>query len=173
MRHRTLAGLLIAAVGGTVWIAVQRMTPNASASSPAASPPILAERLEVRELFKRGSALLLSEKARRLDGHRVRLVGFMAEMEQPPEGALYLVPNPLHCDEAGGGTADLPPESVLVPVPSAGRRPVPFIRGPLEADGVLETGNRTDPQGRASNFRLRIDPAPESLRTDATSPGGS
>jgi hypothetical protein len=85
------------------------------------------------------------------------MVGFMAEMEIPPRGGFYLAPRPVRCDEAGGGTADLPLESVLVVSPSAADATVAFLPGPLEATGILEVGNRPDADGRISAIRLVLD----------------
>jgi hypothetical protein len=87
----------------------------------------------------------------------VRLVGFMAQLELPPRGAFYLVPRPVRCDESGAGTADLPPESVLVLSASSAGRVVPFLAGALELTGTLELGNQPDSEGRVSAFRLRLD----------------
>jgi hypothetical protein len=43
------------------------------------------------------------------------MVGFMAELELPLRGAFFLTPRPLHGDEAGGGTAELPLDAALEP----------------------------------------------------------
>lgn len=101
-------------------------------------------------------------KATRLVGKRVRMVGFMARMEISPTGAFYLVPRQVHSDEAGGGTADLPPQSVLVISPSAAGQRVPHIEGPVEVTGTLELGNRADEDGRVSAIRLILDDPPPS-----------
>jgi hypothetical protein len=99
-----------------------------------------------------------SAKARALDGKRVRVIGFMAEMEEPIRGAFYLVARPTRLDESGGGTGDLPLDSILVAVPGSEAKLIPHVEGALEGTGVLEVGNRADAQGRVSNFRLRLDP---------------
>lgn len=83
----------------------------------------------------------------------------MVDMESPPSGGFYLAARPIRCDEAGAGTGDLSPETVLVIVTSARNKPVPFVSGPLEISGVLEVGNQTDKDGRVSAFRLRLDTA--------------
>ena len=141
-------------------------SPQAAASSP--SPTEELPTLKVGELFERGAELKPTERARSLDGKRVRLLGFMAEMELPPKGAFYLVPAPLKCDEAGGGQGDLPPESVLVSVNSVGERTLAHVPGLLEAVGRFEVGNRADAQGRTANFRLALD---ESTSTRALGSG--
>lgn len=115
------------------------------------------EKLEFRELLDPGPELKPSARALALAGKRVRMVGFMAEMELPPRGGFYLVPGPMEIDEAGGGTADLPLHSVLVVSPSAAGRVVPHQGGPLEVTGTLELGNRADADGRVSSIRVLLD----------------
>jgi hypothetical protein len=126
----------------------QDHTPAQEASLPT---------LALTELLAPGAALEPSEKARALSEKRVRLLGFMADMEQASADALYMVPRPVHCDEGGGGTGDLPPDAVLLTLPSELVRSREHIAGPVEAVGVLEVGNRADAQGRVANFRLRLD----------------
>lgn len=106
--------------------------------------------------------LALSAEARALDGRRVRLAGFMAHLEAPPDGAFFLVPGPVACDEAGGGTADLPPGAVRVEVRSAAGAPVRWLPGPIEVTGRLEVGPAADGDGRVSHLRLVLD-RPEDL----------
>lgn len=144
--------------GATTWFAKSRAS-SASVEARGArpvEPQPEAPALEVRELFAPGAELKPSAKARQLAGQRVRLIGFVAEMELRPAAAVYLVPSPVHCDEAGGGSADLPPESVLVALP-AGWQPPGHIAGPVEATGTFEVGNRSDQLGRVANFRLQLE----------------
>lgn len=130
----------------------QQAVPSAdSAARPAPA------RLAFGEFFAPGAGLQPSEKLRSLAGQRVRLVGFMAQLELPPTGAFYLVPRPIHCDESGGGTADLPPESVLVLSAASTGQVVPFLEGALELTGTFELGNAPDSEGRVAAFRLRLD----------------
>ena len=79
-----------------------------------------------------------SAKLLGLNHRRVRLVGFMAQMEEPPVGAFYLCAQPVYCDEEGGGTADLPPARVRVVVRSAAQKEIAFTPRPLAVTGVLE-----------------------------------
>jgi hypothetical protein len=118
-----------------------------------------ADLLEPDPAVLRPSARVLS-----LDGRRVRLVGFMARMTAVPHGGFYLVPRPLFCDEAGGGGADLPPTSVRVVVPSAGDHPIAFTPRAVEVTGVLTVGNRAEPDGHTSNFRIVLDGPPSSRK---------
>jgi hypothetical protein len=161
-----LAAGVVLLVGGAVAVAAVRTirsshslaATGATVGTPAlVVPSEPASPLEFRELFDPGPALEPSAKALALDGKRVRIIGFMAEMEEPIEGAFYLVPRPIRMDESGGGTGDLPLESVLVAIPGSEGKPLPHVGGPLEGTGVLEVGNRADEHGRVSNFRLRLD----------------
>jgi hypothetical protein len=156
------AAAVLSIVGGAVAVVTIRSAAahRATGSGPnLVAPKGPASPLEFRELFAAGPALKPSAKALALDGKRVRIVGFMAEMEEPIEGAFYLVPRPIKLDESGGGTGDLPLESVLIAVPGAEGKLLPHVDGALEGTGVLEVGNRADERGRVSNFRLRLDQA--------------
>lgn len=164
------AALVVAAVASTVAYRHRVAQADAlgvrSASEVRARVP--ATPLKASELFDPGATLEVSAKARALDGKRVRIVGFMAQMELPPKGGFFLSPRPVHCDEAGGGTADLPPESVMVIANSARNREVPFMEGALEMTGVFDVGNRADSDGRVSAFRLILDgPLDTELPVDA------
>ena len=147
---------MLACLAGCASAAAVQQRPAASLGSvQTAQPP--AQRLEFAEFFEPGAGLRPSQKLRSLAGQRVRLVGFMAQLELPPTGAFYLVPRPVRCDESGGGNADLPPESVLVVSASSAGRVVPFLAGALELTGTFELGNQPDSAGRVAAFRLRLD----------------
>ncbi len=150
---------LVAGGAAAVWT-VSRSAATEAVSKETLSSPQLAPAtpLDLRELLEPGPKLKPSAKAESLNGKRVRVAGFMAEMEEAVEGAFYLVPRPISLDESGAGTGDLPLQSILVLVPAAEGRSNPHIEGELEGIGVLEVGNHADEQGRVSNFRLRLDP---------------
>jgi hypothetical protein len=163
MRRSIVAVIVGAAVvGGGAYAIWPRRSAEpvlpAQATEPAA--PAAAEKLDQREIFEPGPVLRPSAKATRLVGKRVRMVGFMARMEVPPKGGFYLVPRPVHADEGGGGTADLPPQSVLVVSRSAAGQELPHIEGAVEVIGTLELGNRADEDGRVSAIRLVLDGPP-------------
>ena len=129
------------------------------ARAPHAAPPVP---LSFREFFEPApQGLAPSARLQRLVGKRVRLIGYMAQMEAPPKGGFYLCSSPVLATEAGGGTADLPPDAVLVVVRSAKGKEVAYIPRPLEVTGVLELGPRVDEDGRVSRIRVVLDgPAP-------------
>lgn len=102
------------------------------------------------------SSLTPSAKLEALNNHQVKLIGFMAQMEDEREGSFYLVPRPVFCDEEGGGTADLPPEAVLVIVPFRSHQKISFVPGLLEVTGVLELSAK-EVDGQVSRIRLIMD----------------
>jgi len=117
--------------------------------------------IEFREFFEAGAGKLKpSAKLLSLNGRRARLIGFMAQLEQPPNGVFYLCPRPVFADESGGGTADLPVGSVRVIVRSAKEKKIPFIARPIEVTGILEVGSKAEDDGTVSSVRLILD-APE------------
>jgi hypothetical protein len=126
---------------------------------PSPAPP---EPLSFAEFFDPSAqSLVPSARLRGLEGKRVRLTGFMAEMELPPKGGFYLCASPVFAGEGGGGTADLPPAAVLVVVRSAEGKTLAPLRRALEVTGRVELGPRADDLGRVSNIRILLDgPAP-------------
>ena len=129
---------------------------------PISADEIPAELLTFSEFFDASAPELRpSSRLLSLNGKRVRIVGFMAEMEVAPIGAFYLCPRPVFCDEAGGGTADLPVDAVRVIVPSLQGRKLRFIPGRLEATGVLELGYKPEGDGQVSTIRLILESEPK------------
>jgi len=129
-----------------------------SQGSSAGKPEDEATLIEFREFFEAGSGKLKpSAKLLSLNGRRARLVGFMAQLEQPPNGVFYLCPKPVFADESGGGTADLPVGSVRVIVRSAKEKKIPFIARPIEVTGILEVGPKPEDDGTVSSVRLILD----------------
>jgi hypothetical protein len=120
--------------------------------------------LSFADLFEPGPTLKPSQRALSLNGKRVRIDGFMAHMEIPPHGAFWLCRMPVAADEAGGGTADLPPESVLVELTPARADPVEPIAGPLRVEGRFEVGRKATADGTLSLFRIVLDPPRRSSR---------
>lgn len=85
-----------------------------------------------------------SDKLRNLHGKRVRIVGFMAEMEHAPDGYFYLCSRPVLCDESGGGIGELPIDAVRVVVRSHKGQPIKFVAPPIEIAGTLELGGQSE-----------------------------
>ena len=113
--------------------------------------------LSFAELFEKQPDLRPSARVQSLSGKRVRVDGFMARMEVPPEGAFWLCRAPLEIDEGGAGSGDLPVESILVVLTPPGQKPVEPLRGPLRVEGTLEVGRKQAPDGTLSFFRIVLD----------------
>ena len=132
-----------------------------------------AAKLSFSEFFEASTqSLKPSAKLKSFNNKRVRLTGFMAQMENELESSFFLVPRPVFCDEEGGGNADIPPEAVLVIVPFRLKQRIPFIPGLLEVSGILEIGNREENE-RVSSIRLIMERLDENgdqfLRSKRTS----
>ena len=123
-----------------------------------ASPVPAPEPLSFRDFFEPGPrSLEPTARLLALAGKRVRLVGYMAQMEAPPKGGFYLCSSPVLATESGAGTADLPPTAVLVLVRSAKGQELGHIPRSLEVTGVLELGPREDEDGRVSMIRIALE----------------
>lgn len=137
-------------------------SPSAAVTSKMTAPAAKvtpAVPLAFREMFEvTPNALKPTEKLRQLVGKRVRMTGYMADMEQSPIGGFYLCSFPVSCDESGGGIGDLPPNAVFVVVRSAAGKTIPGHTGrPLIVSGTLELGARTEPNGYVTHIRLLMD----------------
>jgi hypothetical protein len=125
-----------------------------SATTASPKPASSALTLTFSDLLVAGSLPpQLSPKLLAAAGNAIRMVGFMAHLEQAPPDAFYLTKQPVSCDEMGAGTGDLPIDSVrvnIVPAPRA----VAFVPGPIEVTGVLEVGRHEETDGAVSHIRL-------------------
>ncbi|MGC4000901.1 MAG: hypothetical protein QM767_26970 [Anaeromyxobacter sp.] len=130
-------------------------------SSPPAGPSADPARLELARLHVQTPAgPRLSPEVEALRGRRVRVAGYMARMEDPPRGALYLTLAPIEAEEGGAGTGDLPPGALRVELPALAGEEVPWVPDVIEAVGTLEVGRAEDPGGRVSFLRVVVDAAP-------------
>lgn len=110
--------------------------------------------------------LELSEKATRLDGRRVRIVGYMLNQSPPAEDGLFLSPVPATVGAQDEGLADdVPASALFVRLPDsalarAKRHWVPYLPGPLVFEGTLRLHRHVDPVGgRAVDIQLDVDKA--------------
>lgn len=103
--------------------------------------------------------LELTDKARALDGKRVRMLGYMVEQDALTPGVMMLAPFKLSTHESEYGLCDdLPPTVVFVSVPSSRDAAVPFTPGPLLLTGRLELVRRViGPDERAGFVHLVLD----------------
>jgi len=108
--------------------------------------------IEFHEFYTYGSrAPRPRPKLLRLNGKRITLVGYMAQMRSPPRGGFYLAPYPAVCGESRMRCGGLPPPSVLVLPHAARGRQVAFVEGTFDVTGILDT----DQEGRV--VRLILD----------------
>lgn len=137
--------------------AVGRAAPGGALPTP---PPGVSD-LKWGEFFVRpvgDGGLTITPRLRGLNGKRVRILGYMVGQEAPTPGVLLLAPIPLTIEEHEGGFSDLPPATVRVLVPHARGAVFPRTHRLLLLTGVLQVGNREEPDGSVSLVRLILDP---------------
>src|SRR5882672_819043 len=109
------------ALGLSVQMHVFAATEESEPTSTLPSLPAGIEDLKFRDFFvmpvgPRG--LEMSPKLSALDGRRVRILGYMAQQEEPHPGFFMLTPVPINVAEASDGMAnDLPPATLFVHLP--------------------------------------------------------
>jgi hypothetical protein len=103
--------------------------------------------------------LEMAPKLLALDARRVRILGYMAQQEDPHPGFFMLAPVPVDIAGASDGMADdLPPATLFVHLPpSQATTAVPHQAGLLVLTGTLSLGNREESNGRISMVRLQLD----------------
>lgn len=130
-----------------VYVAVRGVSVSAS-----------VEQLEFAEMYAGASSLgiNLSDKLGRLQGRKVRMVGFMAPPLKPTLSFFVLTSVPMSICPFCSSDADWPPDIVVVKL----ARPVtaiPFDR-PIWVEGTLEVGTQVDEEtGFVSLVRISAD----------------
>jgi len=161
--------LLFVAIGPTV-ARSQTAKPGEALAPSGREAQSSPHTLAFKDFLDSGAAELKpSAKLLALNGKRVRLIGFMVQMEIEPIGGFYLSSRPIFCDEEGGGTADLPPDSVFVIVSSYKDKKIPFMRGLLEITGTLELSRRESADGTVSFINLALE-KPQGITTVSITP---
>ncbi len=157
-----------------VYPPVQAPQPSADAQAdvPLRLPPLpdgVAE-LKFNEIFQRPVGPLgleYTERAKSLDGKKVRILGFMVKQGIKMNGKLLFAPYPMITHESEYGLAeDLPPSTIVVDVPTHPDLAVPYTPGLLLLTGTLSLGPRNEPDGRVSHVRLLLDPPSHPQNTD-------
>ena len=155
---RCLAAALALAISG-----VGAGAPPGLRDEPLPPPPPGVVHLEMGDLFVKPvgpRGLSLTERAKALQGKRVRVAGYMVRQEDPLPGVFLLTREPLAILDHEGGLSDLPTDHVRVLVPGAdGAAAIPFTRRRLLLTGVLSLGNRAEGDGSVSVVRLTLDRA--------------
>lgn len=100
----------------------------------------------------------VSPKAKGLDGKKVRIVGYMVRQEDAPPGRFLIAPVPVQLhDEHYGLADDLPATTIFVSTPRPNKPAPHYTPAPLTVTGVFSVGNREEPDGRISIFRIELD----------------
>lgn len=110
--------------------------------------------------------LTFTEKLRSLEGRRVRVLGYMAQQEQPVPGMFLFNAIPVRLNEEHYGLADdLPAATLFVSVPT--QRDVVVRHTPelMLLTGTLSIGNREEADGRISAVRLQLEAPSSSPRS--------
>jgi hypothetical protein len=109
--------------------------------------------------------LELTGKLLKLEGKRVRIVGYMIQQSDPSPRCFLFSPRPVKMHEQEYGFADeLPASTIHVFTDTSAPETVPFTPGPLLLTGTLSVGNRQEPSGRVSLVRLQLDPPTQEQR---------
>ena len=119
------------------------------------------EELRFQEFFQNPvgpRGLEPTSKLLSLNGKRVRIVGFVAEMERSNKRNILFAPVPLKPQPEEYGLADeIPATHMLVTIPGDPTVQVPIVPGALLLTGTLSIGNSTA-DGETSFVRMRLDP---------------
>lgn len=111
-----------------------------------------------------------TEKLRSLHGRRVRILGYMADMQLRGNRQMIFAPVPLKAQPLEYGQADdIPAAHVLVRVPGNASERVPFTPGLMILTGKLTVGGRSL-DGENAFVRLLLDPPQESPAPAAAMP---
>ncbi len=111
--------------------------------------------------------LTLTDKLRGLHGQRVRILGYMAQQEQPVPGMFLFSAIPVRLNEGHYGLADdLPAATLFVSMPKNCDQVIPHTPGLMLLTGTLSVGNREEADGRISAVRLALD-LPESAKNNS------
>ncbi|HUS35508.1 MAG TPA: hypothetical protein VM680_09180 [Verrucomicrobiae bacterium] len=114
--------------------------------------------------------LPVSQKAKSLDGKRVRILGHVVRREENAGGTFLLAPLPVQLhDEHYGLADDLPPTTVFVSAAPKSKNVLPYKRGLVLVTGTFRVGNREEADGRISTFRIEADPSTKILKRNNAS----
>lgn len=131
------------------------------AAKPVQLPPLPAGVTELKfgDFFVQpvgARGLELTETLRRLDGKRVRILGYMVQPEKPVPGMFVFTAIPVRVNEERFGD-DLPPAALFVSMPKDRGQVVPHTPELLLLTGTLSVGNREEADDRVSTVRLALE----------------
>ena len=147
--------------------------PNSSVKQSAPSlppPPAGVTDLKFSEFFVSpigARGLTFTDKLRRLEGNRVRVLGYMVRQGKSSPGTFLLAPIPVQLDEDHYGLADdLPAATLYVSVAGHQEQMISYTPRPMLLTGILSLGNREEPDGHISAVRLVLDAPVSGARTE-------
>lgn len=140
-------------------------------SQPLGVPPNGVADLKFRDLFKLPvgpKGLEPTPKLRRLDGKRVRIVGYMVQQQSAVAGGFLLSPLPVAAgDEDESLADDIPASAIFVGLPQGASAIVPPLPGLLGISGTLRVGAREIPGAdRVAAVRIELDAEAERALLD-------
>lgn len=100
----------------------------------------------------------IGSSAKKVQGQKIRIRGFMVKSEENLFGQFYLTSLPIQMSEHADGPAnDLPASAVLVRLdPSQSTWVVAHQPGPIVLEGILSIGRYEDALGNVSWFQLQL-----------------
>ncbi len=108
------------------------------------APPKGVAELKFRDVFKLpvgAKGLEPTDALRKLDGKRVRIVGYMVQRETPLRAGFLLSPLPVTAgDEDESLADDIPPSALLVSLTKGHDVVVPNLPGLIKVSGILHVG---------------------------------
>lgn len=139
---------------------------------PLGAAPRGVTDLKFRDLFKLPvgpKGLEPTAKLRRLDGKRVRIVGYMVHQQPPLAGGFLLSPLPVAAgDEDESLADDIPASAIFVSLPAHAGFAAPMLPGLLKVSGRLKVGAREIPGSeRVAAARIELDAESESALAGA------
>lgn len=169
-----VSGTIAAAIAFVCFSAASTLSHGAQEKStalPHSTPALLAVRknlgappagvadLKFHDIFKTpvgDKGLEPSATLLKLDGKRVRMVGYMVRQQPAPKGAFLLSPLPAKISDEDEPLADdLPPDVVAVEIAGAANKSIPLLPGLIQITGTLHVGAKTDEaSGRISSVQI-------------------
>jgi hypothetical protein len=149
-------------------LAKQKSESGKGEPEPVQLPPLPGgvEELRFDEFYKMPvgpMGLEPTEKLASLNGKRVRILGYMADIRLRNNRQMLFAPLPLRAQPLEYGQADdIPATHVLVRVPGHPAQPVPFTPGLMLLTGTLSVGGKSL-DGEKAYVRLLLDAPSTSL----------
>jgi len=113
-------------------------------NGPLDAPPKGVAELKFRDVFRLpagAKGLKPTDTLRKLDGKRVRIVGYMVQWETPLAAGFLLSPLPVAAgDEDESLADDIPPSVLFVSLPKGNGAAVPNLPGLIKVSGTLRVG---------------------------------